>query len=227
MHPEIQRALSAARDDDLRRAADRWIRLQTAPLPRRPHAATRAWRRYFGHAGQAQSSHFVGRTGELAELELALSEAANGQPVLVLVGGDSGVGKSRLVGEFERRVASESVLVLRGEGIDHGEAELPYAPLLGALRPLVRHRHPALDALSPGSRTQLAALLPALGDGGPSPDQHDPVGQSPGFFEALLELLDLLSESGPLVLVLEDMHWADRSTRTFAQFPPAACARSG
>jgi predicted ATPase/DNA-binding CsgD family transcriptional regulator len=163
------------------------------------------------------SSRFVGRTGELAELELALGEAAGGRPVLVLVGGDSGVGKSRLVGEFERRVAGENVLVLRGECIDHSEGELPYAPLLGALRPLVRRHHPALDALSPGSRTQLAALLTALGDRAPSPNGHDSAGQL-RLFEALLELLDLLSGAGPLVLVLEDMHWADSSTRTFAQF---------
>ena len=163
------------------------------------------------------SSHFVGRTGELAELELALTEAANGQPVLVLVGGDSGVGKSRLVAEFERRIVDENVLVLRGEGIDHGDGELPYAPLLGALRPLVRRHHPALDALSAGSRSQLAALLPALGNGGPSPSGHDPAGQL-RLFEALIELLDVLSESGPVALVLEDMHWADSSTRTFAQF---------
>jgi len=163
------------------------------------------------------SSHFVGRTGELAELELALGEAAQGRPVLVLIGGDSGVGKSRLVAEFEGRVVSDSALVLRGEGIDHGGGELPYAPLLGALRPVVRRHHPALDALSAGSRGQLAALLPALGDGVPAPAGHDPAGQL-RLFEALLELLDLLSDSQPLALVLEDMHWADSSTLTFAQF---------
>jgi predicted ATPase/DNA-binding CsgD family transcriptional regulator len=163
------------------------------------------------------SSHFVGRTGELAELELALGEAAGRRPVLVLIGGDSGLGKSRLVAEFERRSASESALVLRGEGIDHCEGELPYAPLLAALRPVVRRHHPALEALSPASRTQLAALLPTLGDGGPSPAGQDPAGQL-RLFEALLELLDVLSEAAPVALVLEDMHWADGSTRTFAQF---------
>jgi len=163
------------------------------------------------------SNHFVGRAGELAELELALGEAAGRQPVLVLIGGDSGVGKTRLVGEFERRLAGESALVLRGESIEQGDGELPYAPLLGALRPLVRHHHPALDVLSAGSRTQLAALLPALGDGRPAPVERDPMGQL-RLFEALLELLDLLSDSTPVALVLEDMHWADGSTRTFAQF---------
>src|SRR2546430_419860 len=54
------------------------------------------------------STHFVGRVGELAELELALREVAARRPALVLLGGDSGVGKTRLVTEFERRVTGES-----------------------------------------------------------------------------------------------------------------------
>jgi DNA-binding CsgD family transcriptional regulator/tetratricopeptide (TPR) repeat protein len=163
------------------------------------------------------SSHFVGRVGELAELELALRESADRRPVLALLGGESGVGKTRLVAEFVRRIADEA-LTLRGEAVEQGEGELPYAPLLGALRPLVRERHPALHALSSGSRAQLAALLPGLDDGGSSPrDRQDPSAQL-RLFEALLELLDLLSDEKPLVLILEDMHWADRSTRTFVAF---------
>jgi DNA-binding CsgD family transcriptional regulator/tetratricopeptide (TPR) repeat protein len=163
--------------------------------------------------GRLTSSHFVGRVGELAELELASRDAAGGRPVLVLLGGESGVGKTRLVAEFEQRLGDS--VVLRGEGVEQGDAELPYAPLLGALRPLVRARHPAIDALSAGSRSQLATLLPGLGQaehGG-----NDQSGQV-RLFEALLELLDLLSDSQPVVLILEDMHWADRSTRTFAAF---------
>jgi DNA-binding CsgD family transcriptional regulator len=163
------------------------------------------------------SSHFVGRVGELAELELALRESAERRPVLVLLGGESGVGKTRLVGEFERRLEGEAT-ALRGEAVEQGEGELPYAPLLGALRPLVRERHPALQALSSGSRAQLAALLPGLDDGGSSSrDRQDPSAQL-RLFEALLELLDLLGDEQPLVLILEDMHWADRSTRTFVAF---------
>jgi DNA-binding NarL/FixJ family response regulator/tetratricopeptide (TPR) repeat protein len=163
------------------------------------------------------STHFVGRVGELAELELALRESTSRRPVLVLLGGESGVGKTRLVTEFERRLEDES-LALRGEAVEQGDGELPYAPLLGALRPLVRGRHEALEALSSGSRSQLAALLPGLDDGGSAMrDRQDPSAQL-RLFEALLELLDLLSEDRPLVLILEDMHWADRSTRTFVSF---------
>ncbi len=170
------------------------------------------------------SSHLVGRVGELAELELAWREATARRPVLILLRGDSGVGKTRLVGELQQLIAARSAesgeeptLILRGEAVEHGETELPYAPLLGALRPLVRERHPAIESLSRGSRAQLAALLPGLDDGSPVIEVRDGSGQL-RLFEALLELLGALAENQPLVLCLEDMHWADRSTRTFVAF---------
>ena len=77
------------------------------------------------------SSHLVGRVGELAELELAWAEATERRPSVVLLGGDSGVGKTRLVNEFEARLRSEPSLVLRGEALEQGDAELPYAPCSG------------------------------------------------------------------------------------------------
>jgi len=170
-------------------------------------------------AARLTSSRFVGRISELAELELALHDAAGGEPAVVLLGGESGVGKTRLVSELQRKLAGSAVapLVLRGESVEQRDGELPYAPLLGALRPLVRERNEALDKLSPMSRAALGTLLPALGGGALSGGRDDVTGQV-RLFEALLELLDLLSEGQPVALVLEDMHWADRSTRTFASF---------
>jgi predicted ATPase/DNA-binding CsgD family transcriptional regulator len=166
------------------------------------------------------STHFVGREDELSELQLAAREAASGRPALVLLGGDSGVGKTRLVGELEARLGGNpetETLVLRGEGVEQGDGELPYAPLLSALRPVIRTHHPALDALTSGSRAQLAAILPALDDGRQRAERADTGGQL-RLFEAVLELLDLLSDSTLVVLVLEDMHWADQSTRTLVTF---------
>jgi DNA-binding CsgD family transcriptional regulator/tetratricopeptide (TPR) repeat protein len=166
------------------------------------------------------SSQFVGRVGELAELQLAVREAAAGRPGLVLLGGDSGVGKTRLVSELEHRLTSApelDAIVLRGEGVEQADGDLPYAPLLSALRPLIRQRHPALEALSTGSRAQLAAILPALDDGRKHEERTGPAGQL-RLFEGLLELFDLVGESSPVVLILEDMHWADRSTRSFVAF---------
>ncbi|MGI9185378.1 MAG: helix-turn-helix transcriptional regulator [Solirubrobacteraceae bacterium] len=165
------------------------------------------------------SSHIVGRVGELAELRLAAREATAGRPALVLLGGDSGVGKTRLVSELEQELSREETetVILRGEGVEQADGELPYAPVLSALRPLVRAGHPALDALSAGSRAQLATILPGLDDSRPRDDRSDPNGQV-RLFEAVLELLDLIGERTPVVLILEDMHWADRSTRAFTAF---------
>ena len=165
------------------------------------------------------STHLVGRVAELAELELALAQAAQGRPGLVLLAGDSGIGKTRLLADFERRLGGEDqpATVLRGEAVQTGDGELPYGPLLGALRPLVRERDEVLSELAPGSRAQLAALLPGLDDGAARPERDDPSAQV-RLFEALLELLDRLSARGPLVLILEDMHWADRSTRAFVAY---------
>ena len=163
------------------------------------------------------SSRLVGRVEELAELELAWREAAAGRPGLVLLGGESGVGKTRLLSELRRRLGDERALVLRGEGLDQAEAELPYAPLLGALRELVRDTHPAIGELSPGGRRQLATLLPGLDDGQGNAEPRAGTGQL-RLFEALLELISRLSDEQPLLLILEDMHWADRSTRAFVSF---------
>ena len=168
-------------------------------------------------ARRLTSNRFVGRDSELRELEQAADAARTAQPALILLGGDSGVGKTRLIGELEDYLSARDVVVLRGEGVEQNDGELPYAPLTGALRPLVRANDPVLDELSRGSRLQLAALFPGLDDGGGATSVHDPSSQL-RLFEALLELLDLLCERSSVALILEDMHWADRSTRTFVSF---------
>jgi DNA-binding NarL/FixJ family response regulator/tetratricopeptide (TPR) repeat protein len=163
------------------------------------------------------SDHFVGRRNELRELESAARASAAGQPALILLGGDSGVGKTRLVREFERQLVADGVLVLRGEAVEQEEGELPYAPLTSALRPLARAGDAAFTELGRGSRAQLAALLPGLDDAGAPAGALEPSAQV-RLFEALLDLLGILSDRQPVALFLEDLHWADRSTRTFASF---------
>lgn len=163
------------------------------------------------------SDQFVGRTSELRELESAARGSAAGHPALILLGGDSGVGKTRLIRELERQLTAEDVLVLRGEAVEQEDGDLPYAPLTGALRPLARAGDPALSELSRGSRTQLAALLPGLDDTASAPSSLESSAQV-RLFEALLDLLSILSQRQPVALFLEDLHWADRSTRTFVSF---------
>ena len=168
-------------------------------------------------ARKLTSNQFVGRSAELSELEQSAVVASAGEPVLVLLGGDSGVGKTRLVAELERRLHARDVVVLRGEAVEQEDGELPYVALTSALRPLVRGRDPALDELSRGSRAQLAALLPGLDELDTRTGGDDPSAQV-RLFEALVELLDVLSDRQPVALILEDLHWADRSTRTFVSF---------
>src|SRR5918997_6119463 len=103
---------------------------------------------------------FVGRAGQLAELEAALHDAIDRRSTLVLLAGESGVGKSRLLDELVGRARERDALVLVGDCVELGEGELPYAPLIGALRPLLRDGHPAFDALPASQRAALASILP-------------------------------------------------------------------
>ena len=159
------------------------------------------------------SARFVGRSGQLAELEAALRDSAEGRPSLALVGGESGVGKSRLADELKRHARESGARVLAGDCVELGEDELPYAPLLSALRPLIRDEDPALEQLAPAYRAAIDAIMPGLGSGHSAGDET----QS-RVFEALLALLESLGDDAPVVLVVEDLHWADSSTRSFIGF---------
>ncbi|UGS34026.1 helix-turn-helix transcriptional regulator [Capillimicrobium parvum] len=155
-------------------------------------------------ASRVSSRRFVGREPQLAELRRVLDQAADGRAWLALVAGESGVGKTRLVDELALRARDAGARVLFGDCVELAEGELPYAPLIGALRPLIRSGDPALDDV----RAELDRPNPRAES--PAPQGH--------FFELLLGALDRLCRDRPLVLVLEDIHWADRSTRDFLAF---------
>jgi len=159
----------------------------------------------------------IGRAAELQQLEDALAAASSGRPSLAFVAGDSGVGKTRLVSELLRRAEAAGAEILTGDAVELGEGELPYAALTSALRGLARDGHPALDTLHPRDRAELARLLPGLAGAAPSDDGSDRPAQG-RLFEAVLGLLDRLGSEAPVVLVLEDLHWADPSTRAFVAF---------
>jgi ATP/maltotriose-dependent transcriptional regulator MalT len=159
----------------------------------------------------------VGRTAELQQLEDALRDASSGRASLAFVAGDSGVGKTRLVNELLRRAEVAGAQVLSGDAVELGEGEVPYAALMSALRQLARDGHPSLDALHPRDRAELARLLPGLAGAAPAEDGTDTPAQG-RLFEAVLALLDRLGTDAPVVLALEDLHWADPSTRAFVAF---------
>jgi DNA-binding CsgD family transcriptional regulator/tetratricopeptide (TPR) repeat protein len=162
------------------------------------------------------SPTFVGRVEELRLLEAARERAANGEPAVVLVGGEAGVGKTRLVAELTARCATDGTRVLVGGCVPVGGDGLPYAPIVEALRPLPAELGvDTVRELGGPSWRELARLLPSLGepDGGP-PGQA----AQARLFELLLGLLARLSERTPIALVVEDLHWSDQSTRDLLAF---------
>jgi DNA-binding CsgD family transcriptional regulator/tetratricopeptide (TPR) repeat protein len=161
---------------------------------------------------------FIGRVSELAEMISAVDQAASEDPVLVLVGGEAGVGKTRLTHEFADRLATiRTSLILRGDAVPPSDGELPFAPLVAALRPLIRDQRPALQTLAVSDLVQLATLFPSLSAGSDGSGRRDRVDRL-RLFESLRALIIGACESSPVVLVLEDGQWADTSTLAFIDF---------
>ena len=159
---------------------------------------------------------FAGREAELNVLVGAFENAASGLTGTVLVGAEAGGGKSRLVDEFTTRVAGRA-LVLAGGCVEVSAAGLPYAPFTAALRQLARERGTAGMAALLGARDtgELALLLPEFGA---PPTRADPDLARARLFELVLALLEALADQRPLVLVVEDVHWADHPTRDLLSF---------
>ncbi|WP_216216320.1 NAD(P)H-dependent oxidoreductase [Amycolatopsis aidingensis] len=149
---------------------------------------------------------FVGRTTESGRLHAALARARAGEPAVVLLGGEAGLGKSRLLTEFHAAHADTLRLLLGGR-VGLGADGLPFAPFIAALRGLAAE-------LTDTERTALAPLLP----GRPGPGTETGEEARPRLFEGMLALLARLAGQGPAMLVVEDAHWADRSSRDLLDF---------
>ncbi|MFD6285523.1 ATP-binding protein, partial [Streptomyces sp. NPDC060205] len=152
---------------------------------------------------------FIGRADELARLTQVLDRARAGESRAVLVAGDAGVGKTRVLAEAAERAAAAGTTVVTGHCVDLGDVGLPYLPfteILGVLAGDERFcgvlaAHPVVDRL--------------IGHGG---DGSRDAGGRPQLFEGMAALLAELTRTAPLLLVLEDLHWADQSSRDLLRF---------
>ena len=145
------------------------------------------------------SEVFVGRLRELEELERALDASRTRSGATVLVAGEAGIGKTRLVSELESRAHDAGFEVLVGRAIDLVGTELPYQPFVDSLRPLGDPRQ--VDEQKAGSQLHV--------------------------FENTLALLTDRAAAAPVLLVLEDLHWADTSTLDLVVFLAATSPTVG
>jgi DNA-binding CsgD family transcriptional regulator len=171
--------------------------------------------------GAAAIPRFVDRVTELRRLDAAYARAVGSETATLCVGGEAGVGKTRLVTHFAAGVRASGGWVLRGGCVELGEGSLPYAPLVAVLRGLVRELDAAvLDELIGPGRPLLAGLLPELSEPRGSTSARPDTGWAAQarLFEAFLALFERLAARQPSVLVMEDLHWADRSTLDLLTF---------
>ena len=169
----------------------------------------------------------VGRDAELEDLTLRLGIVASGDPRpggIVLLAGDAGVGKTRLLTALRDRALDLGWQVVAGHCLDFADSALPYLPfseILGRLQvsspevlASVASHHPALHRLAPGRRMMDEGGEGATGSGasiGPHVDRS-------ALFDAVHALFEAAAEQQPLLLVVEDLHWADQSTRDLMSF---------
>ncbi|MEV4754517.1 AAA family ATPase [Micromonospora sp. NPDC049559] len=156
------------------------------------------------------SSVFVGRGPELEALGRAVELADGGAPQAVLLRGEAGVGKTRLIEELLRTLEARSATTAAGGCVEIGGEGLPFAPFSAVLRALWQQLPEEVRAASAGHEELLARILPDLGPSGPIGQGDD---DSARLFELTARILERLASSRLVVLVIEDLHWADPSTR--------------
>jgi DNA-binding SARP family transcriptional activator len=167
---------------------------------------------------RGSTTPYVGRADELVRLEQAIARAAAGATQIALLGGEPGIGKTRLAGTAALHAHAAGFAV--GWGGSSEGLRAPYGPWITALSHLAEHAPEA--ALAPALvkyGRHLARLLPALvppGDG-PAGPESDPETERYLLFTAVVGLLEALSSSAPLALVLDDLHWADAPSLTLLQ----------
>jgi DNA-binding SARP family transcriptional activator/energy-coupling factor transporter ATP-binding protein EcfA2 len=189
----------------------------------RPAAAEPPAKRSVSPGGQAAPSRsdrfgvdppLVGRQLELGTLREALERACTRQGHVVAIIGEAGVGKTRIVTELAALARERDARTTVGRAYETAQV-LAFGPWVDALRAALSAAPDALAALEPSWRAELARVLPEAAARAPRPaDQAD----ATRIFQAIEQLIDRLAARQPLVIVLEDAHWADDLTLRLAAY---------
>jgi DNA-binding CsgD family transcriptional regulator len=172
----------------------------------------------------------VGRTAELARLEVALDQADGGRGGLVLVAGEPGIGKTRLVEELAARAADRDALVVWGR-IDEEQGAPPYWPWVQLLdAAFAGHEREALVEALDGAAGPLAAIVPhvaALVPGAAPTPAPEAAQARFRLHQSVADVLARLSRRRCLIVVLEDLHWADVASLELTRFLASRLTATG
>jgi DNA-binding SARP family transcriptional activator/tetratricopeptide (TPR) repeat protein len=202
-------------------AATRTLRREaSAAAPSRPAPAMPVVRAARPAARAESTNRLVGRDAEVAEARRALEAAHRGRGGFLAVSGEAGIGKSRLVAELTAWAARRDAWIVEARCFEN-EQILSFAPWVTVLRH--ERLQAALREVVEGdarSRTELARLLPELGRGSPDPIVE---GDFLRIFEAVGRVVMSAATEHPLLLVLEDLHWADDMSIRLLDFIGRRC----
>lgn len=163
-----------------------------------------------GVSGSSSSAAFIGRAPELALIDETLGAIEQGEPQAVEVVGPAGIGKTRLLSEVAQRADERGHIVLTGAGAEL-EQDLPFWIFVDALDEYVEAADPRrIERLDAGVRDDLAEILPSLA--GATSNGAAKLHERYRTHRAVRELLAQLATTKPLVLLLDDFHWADQAS---------------
>ena len=197
-----------------------------------PHSSPRRARSLAaGTAGSARGRlevPFVGRSEEFGVLVEEYLSTREGGARAVAVVGEAGIGKTRLVEEFLQWAVAEGADVLRGAAFEATEG-LPYGPPVGALRERVDRERAPDDLLDDVWLAELSRLLPELKERYPDlpPPAGDEALAKARLFEAVATFVAALASRRPVVLFVDDLHWADAATLDLLRYAAGRLAEDG